>query len=202
MASEKKFYITSKTNKKATIWVKVPSIPVSSNYTIYMYFGNASATSESNGDAVFNLYEDFEDNNLNGWRFSGNRGWQMLTTHYEGSYGAQNGNISDNQTSCMYRSVNLSMQGKIRFYWKVDSETDYDYLRFYIDGVQKGNISGNVNWQEKIYNLSSGSHEIKWCYTKDITVSRYADEGYVDFIRVRKYTSLEPTTNVGAEESW
>ena len=43
----------------ATIWVKVPSIPASSNYTIYMYFGNASATSASNGNATFEFFDDF-----------------------------------------------------------------------------------------------------------------------------------------------
>lgn len=44
----------------ATVWVKVPSIPASSTKTIYLYYGNASATSESNGDDVFEFFDDFE----------------------------------------------------------------------------------------------------------------------------------------------
>ena len=43
------------------IWVKVPSIPANSEKVIYMYLGNPSASSESNGDAVFDFFDDFED---------------------------------------------------------------------------------------------------------------------------------------------
>ncbi|MGC9132552.1 MAG: CCXG family PEP-CTERM protein [Candidatus Micrarchaeia archaeon] len=35
------------------IWVKVPTIPASSTKTIYVYYGNLSATSLSNGDTTF-----------------------------------------------------------------------------------------------------------------------------------------------------
>jgi len=60
------------TNQQATIWVKVPSIPASSTKTIYIYYGNPSATSESNVDAVFYLYDDFDGSELdtNKWEVS------------------------------------------------------------------------------------------------------------------------------------
>jgi hypothetical protein len=41
-------------------WVKVPSIPASSTKTIYVYYGNPSATSVSNGRATFVLFDDFQ----------------------------------------------------------------------------------------------------------------------------------------------
>ena len=47
------------------IWVKVPSIKDSGNTTIYMYYGNPSAISQSNGTATFELFDDFGDNILN-----------------------------------------------------------------------------------------------------------------------------------------
>lgn len=43
------------------IWVKIPSIGTSS---FRMCYGNTSATSESNGDGVFLLYDDFEGTSL------------------------------------------------------------------------------------------------------------------------------------------
>ena len=49
------------TEQKAFIWVKVPQIPANEETTIYMYYGNPTATSESNGDAVFIFFDDFED---------------------------------------------------------------------------------------------------------------------------------------------
>uniref|UniRef100_A0A7J2U2Q1 DUF2341 domain-containing protein n=1 Tax=Ignisphaera aggregans TaxID=334771 RepID=A0A7J2U2Q1_9CREN len=41
------------------IWVKVPSIPNSSTKTIYMYYGNASATSLSNPASTFLWFSEF-----------------------------------------------------------------------------------------------------------------------------------------------
>ena len=46
------------------IWVKVPSIKDSENTTIYMYYGNPIAISQSNGTATFELFDDFGDNIL------------------------------------------------------------------------------------------------------------------------------------------
>lgn len=45
--------------QQATIWVKVPSIPTAGT-TIYLYYGNATATSISNGLNTFNAYDGFE----------------------------------------------------------------------------------------------------------------------------------------------
>lgn len=46
------------------IWVKVPSIPASSQATIYIYYGNASATSASDGNGVFDFFDDFPGTSL------------------------------------------------------------------------------------------------------------------------------------------
>jgi hypothetical protein len=56
------YWIESGCNSANTkIWVKVPSIPASSTKTIYVYYGNPSATSLSNGKNVFIMYDDFND---------------------------------------------------------------------------------------------------------------------------------------------
>ncbi|TSC84283.1 MAG: hypothetical protein G01um101413_578 [Parcubacteria group bacterium Gr01-1014_13] len=46
-------------SQTGTIWVKVPSISASSNKTIYMYYGNSSATSTSNANDTWVLYDEF-----------------------------------------------------------------------------------------------------------------------------------------------
>ncbi|MDY6965391.1 MAG: DUF2341 domain-containing protein [Halobacteriota archaeon] len=51
----------------ADVWVKVPIIAASGNTTIYMYYGNANATSTSDGDATFDFFDDFEDGNISDW---------------------------------------------------------------------------------------------------------------------------------------
>jgi hypothetical protein len=59
----------------ATVWVKVPSIPAGGTATIRMWYGNVGATSESNGTAVFILFDDFEGGTVgsspSGWSCSG-----------------------------------------------------------------------------------------------------------------------------------
>jgi hypothetical protein len=65
------YWIESGCNSANTkIWVKVPSIPASSTKTIYVYYGNPSATSQSNGYSTFDFFDDFSSypvgSNLNG----------------------------------------------------------------------------------------------------------------------------------------
>jgi len=46
-------------NKKAKVWVKVPSIPANSSVEIWMYYGNSELESASDGEATFLLFDDF-----------------------------------------------------------------------------------------------------------------------------------------------
>jgi hypothetical protein len=60
------YWIESGCNTASTkIWVKVPSIPTNLTKTIYVYYGNSGATSQSNGDATFDLFDDFLGTSLN-----------------------------------------------------------------------------------------------------------------------------------------
>jgi hypothetical protein len=47
------------------IWIKVPSISASSSVTIYVWYGNPSATSVADGVATFDLFDDFLGTSLN-----------------------------------------------------------------------------------------------------------------------------------------
>jgi len=71
-----------------------------------------------------------------------------------------------------------------------------DYLQFYIDGVLKHQISGNVDWALKTYSISSGTHTLKWRYVKDGGGKSGADCGWVDFIQ---WTG---TTEAPDPENW
>ena len=69
------YWIASGINTSNTeIWVKIPSIPGSSVKTIYLYYGNPSATSMSNGTRVFNFFEDFTEYAV-GSELAGQNGW-------------------------------------------------------------------------------------------------------------------------------
>ena len=114
---------------------------------------------------------------------SGNANWFPETaSSHDGSSAAQSGDISDNQTSSIQFTV--TGPGTLSFWWKVSSEFNWDFLKFYIDGVsQNSGISGNVDWtQVSGINIPSGSHTLRWTYSKDGSVSNGSDAGWVDEI--------------------
>ncbi|MCA9382637.1 DUF2341 domain-containing protein, partial [Candidatus Dojkabacteria bacterium] len=53
---------TDSTN--TTAWVKIDTLTAASSIDIFMYYGNNSALSESNGEDVFILFDDFDDGTI------------------------------------------------------------------------------------------------------------------------------------------
>lgn len=51
----------------AIAWVKVPVISAFDTTIIYLYYGNPDAVSESDGEAVFDFFDDFDDQNISDW---------------------------------------------------------------------------------------------------------------------------------------
>ncbi|MDD3421678.1 MAG: S8 family serine peptidase, partial [Methanocellales archaeon] len=116
------------------------------------------------------------------WVTGGTAEWFGETwTYYYGGDAAESGDLTDypyGQTSWMQTSV--TGPGNLSFYWKVSSEAGHDFLRFYIDDVEQNNISGNTSWAQKTYSISSGTHTLKWQYSKDTSNSVGEDCGWVD----------------------
>jgi hypothetical protein len=104
---------------------------------------------------------------------------QTTTFHY-GQDAAQSGDISHRQDSWMQTTV--GGKGTIKFYWKVSSEEDFDFLEFYIDSSLQEKISGlEVDWEQQTYAIStSGSHTLEWRYVKDGSGDYGSDCGWVD----------------------
>lgn len=135
-------------------------------------------------DTVF--IENFETGDffLYFWQHSGNDYWLITTNSvYEGTYAATSGNISDNQTSSLELEV-LVEGTQISFYRKVSSEASFDYLRFYIDGVEQNKWSGSVEWSQVSFPVTAGIHTFKWSYTKDGSVSSGEDSAWIDMIKI------------------
>ncbi|UOA10214.1 DUF2341 domain-containing protein [Methylobacter sp. S3L5C] len=45
-------------NRKASLWIKVPTVPITGT-TLYMYYGNLAATGASSGANTFEFFDDF-----------------------------------------------------------------------------------------------------------------------------------------------
>jgi len=109
----------------------------------------------------------------------GNANWfgQTSTYYYDGD-AAQSGPITHNQQT--YIETTVTGPDTLKFWWKVSSELNFDYLRFYIDNVQQVAISGETAWAQRSYAIGAGSHTLKWAYTKDPIVTSGSDAGWVD----------------------
>lgn len=153
------------------------------------------------------ILEGFETGDFSSfpWTFSGNLPWVIDTTApYAGTYVAKSGGISDNQTSTMQTIRVLSTSGQLTFWYKVSSEANYDYLRFYIDGVQQNQWAGNVPWTQASYTLAAGTRTLAWTYYKDGSVASGSDCVWVDNIIFPASThpvSFYPPNNVAATPS-
>jgi len=110
---------------------------------------------------------------------SGNWTGQSATTH-DAVDAAKSATITDSQSSWMETTV--TGPGTLSFWWKVSSESGYDKLKYYVDGVQQGSeISGESGWVLVTgVSVATGSHTIKWEYSKDSSSSSGSDAGWVD----------------------
>ncbi|MBK8093927.1 MAG: S8 family serine peptidase [Verrucomicrobiaceae bacterium] len=100
----------------------------------------------------------------------------------DGEDAARSGPV-DHEESCEM-STEVTGPCKVTFYWGVSSEEDYDFLRFYIDGVETDSISGEVGWTRKGFLIPAGTHLLKWSYSKDEATASGLDSGFVDTFEV------------------
>jgi V8-like Glu-specific endopeptidase len=130
-------------------------------------------------------YNEAVDNNSPTFTSGGTSNWiEDTSTYYYDGDSAGSGTISHNQNSFLQAVINCSGNKNVKFYWQVSSESGYDYLKFYIDDILQDEISGTVNWQQKTYSVTSGTHTLKWIYEKDGSVSSGSDRGWVDKLEI------------------
>ena len=122
------------------------------------------------------------------WISGGATPWFIeITNTYDGVSAAQSGPIGDGQTNWIQTTVPTG--GTFAFYWQVSSEQGWDYLTFYLNGVQQDAISGDVVWNQQTYPVQAGD-VLRWEYTKDADCCADGlDAGFLDQI------SYTPATN-------
>lgn len=130
------------------------------------------------------LNQDFETNAIAPLITSGDGNWATQSTQIQaGTYAAASGTIGDSQsTSIQYNTTIPAGGATLNFHYKVSSESSFDYLRFYINGIQQGEWSGTVNWTLFSTTLTPGSHTLTWTYSKDSSASSGDDKAYLDNI--------------------
>jgi hypothetical protein len=129
--------------------------------------------------------EDFESNSFsqNNWQFAGTKPWIISTeAPFEGLHCSKSGTITDSEKSEMKITIDVENNDSIIFYRRVSSEEGYDFLKFYINNVLKGEWAGNLPWTRQAYAVTPGIKTFRWVYEKDFMISSYDDCAYVDEI--------------------
>jgi hypothetical protein len=234
-------------DKKA--WVKIPSIAGSTQKTIYMYYGNSSATVVSNANNTLLLYDDFNDNSLDSSKWVQYSPGTATVTEANGILTLNNGGGGINRP--YLKSANEIFEDDVLVEFKARKESTGGQIMCQIhwDGLAVGGYStpnnsfmlyesGNTSFNIYSYINGTGSqlattatavgttwHDYVFSYenthleasmdttTISVTNTTSFSNRYIGFaprentpteiddVRVRKYTSVEPTTSIYSEQS-
>ncbi len=133
------------------------------------------------------ISDDFETGDLTAldWVVTGDAEWAVVSESVNGGlYVAESGFITHNQTTSIELTVNVNDLDTISFARRVSSESNWDWLRFYIDDVELGKWSGEQGWAEESFAITTGQHTFRWTYTKDGSASRGSDRAWIDNVRI------------------
>jgi Leucine-rich repeat (LRR) protein len=96
----------------------------------------------------------------------GDQQWFSFTNaSFGGAPFIQSGGISSGEDSWL--EATLVGPGVLSYWWKVSSETNYDFLQF--ESSEGTNaISGEVDWQFQLLAVPAGVQNVIWRFTKDL----------------------------------
>ena len=161
-------------------------------YGVFAFDGNDKYSDMLSGSGAAGadlLSEGFEAGDTAGWLMGGTGSWFAQGVEvYAGGYSGQSPDVDHDEYTCIKRTIDLTGTFNdtiISFQWKVGSEEDYDFSRFYVNNVAKSSRSGDRGWLQESHDLAGGgSYELKWCYEKDDLFSSGCDCMYLDDVKV------------------
>ncbi len=177
----------------ASVWAKF-SVQFNSNINngtlvpfTFDFASGAYSGQKSFPQFIGQVDEDFETGDFSKfiWKSTNSLNWVIDSLYkYEGDYSSRSAyNLPDDSISSIYVTIRVLSDDSISFYRKVSTETGYDKLHFYIDGIDILNWSGNKDWQRYSFPVSTGMHTFKWSYIKDVYSTSYLDATWIDYIK-------------------
>lgn len=166
---------------ESTIWVKIPFIPVSGT-TIYIYYGNSSAISVSDGESTFDFFDDF----ANGSYTPGIWGSDFVEHDWKYSSEMLNGVIEYQLRNLIYNLGFESLDNEI--------ELEINYIHSQInqnDGTIINDPGGALNSEPQYcYGLILSNLANGYLYFTHIGNIELAERCYDDMILVYDYLAV------------
>ncbi len=124
-------------------------------------------------------------------RMSGDADWfGQAARPFRGYPAAQSPGLRDGETSAL--ESELIGPGTLRFWWKISSEADYDWLVFE-SALETNQISGEVDWQEQSIPIAPRTQAVRWYYAKDGAVAEGTDTAWLAHVMFTPATWLDLT---------
>ena len=129
------------------------------------------------------------------WQNEGLFPWTIDNeTLFQGSSSFRSGLIPHSATTELKINYSVAQDDTIRFYRKVSSEEGYDFLKFYIDGIEIQAWSGLVDWSEVKFPVAIGDHLFSWVYEKDDIIASNQDASWIDYIEFPAGNAVSPNS--------
>jgi len=104
------------------------------------------------------------------------------TTFYEGGLSARSGSIGHNETTSIILRTIYSTEDSVKFFYRVSSEPNYDFLSFKLNDNEIFKKSGEISWTNQSVAVKEGLNKMEWSYRKDNSVSEGSDGAWIDMI--------------------
>ena len=186
------------------------SAPFGHQFSLDFAFGNSDDSWSTSIDmTVGELIESFETGDFSylPWEFTGDADWTIQANDAStGIYSARSGLLQDaeegqNVTSDLILNITTVEDGSISFSSKTSCEdvgsssgNYYDYLAFYIDGVEQNKWAGESSWSNVSFPISEGEHQLMWRFNKDQGVTSGSDAVWIDNIIFPPCNNLSGST--------
>jgi alpha-tubulin suppressor-like RCC1 family protein len=108
--------------------------------------------------------------------------WAIATDAvYSGNYSLKS-QFTPNSGTAAVETTGSFREGNVSFARKVSSESNRDYLRFYIDGTKIAEWSGEQDWSIVSYPVPVGTHTFRWTYEKDSSATGGLGAAWIDAV--------------------
>jgi len=225
------YWIESSTSTTATVWVKLDSVPAApSQKTFYIYYGNSSMPSRSDGSHTFSFYDGFDTDGISSWTgsnqnlHSGETATQSInsTTYFSAPNSADLYTYAncthepwDGVGSILTHSVNLPSSS-----YKVDFSVSSDITGF-LSGTTANErsfvlVNGSVGYSGVISCTgldcttstawgTPKSFDVVNSPITSISLKAYADDCthgnvYFDNVRIRNFINPEPALTLTSNQ--
>jgi hypothetical protein len=192
--------------------ITVTAVP-NANYTFDIWDGatvsvNNPLTLTVTGDLNLTAHfrpieftEGFESGNLSAfnWTVGGNKPWFVQTNSVSaGQFAARSGGIGNNQSSSLILTAAFRNDHG-SFDYRVSSETSFDKLTFYIDGISQQQWSGQTGWANYGFSVNAGTHTLEWRYSKDANNAAGLDAAFLDNLNLPFAVGLNDSSAANLE---